>query len=105
MITVHIQNEKTGKYFMPMFVKRMHIPVNCAMIPHKYVNTNDGQDAMMSSINWKVYSDFLVPRIQFVEVDGDLAPTIEKKRRDKFTELVMEKPSNMAAPNGEGGEK
>ncbi len=60
---------------------------------------------MMNSINWKVYSDFLVPRIQFVEVNGDLTPTIKKKCQDKFTELVMEKPSNMAAPNVEGGKK
>ncbi len=106
VITVQIQNGITGKYYKPFYVDRVHIPVSGAVNTNYYVDTNeDWRDAMMNSINWQVYSDFFVWRIRFVEVDGDLTPTIAKLYGDEFTELVMHKPSNMAAPDDQDDEK
>mmetsp|Transcript_28132 Transcript_28132/g.56182 ORF Transcript_28132/g.56182 Transcript_28132/m.56182 type:complete len:115 (-) Transcript_28132:208-552(-) len=59
---------------------------------------------MMNSIDWQVYSDFFVPRIRFVEIDDVRTPKIVKLCGDEFTEFVMDKPSNMAAPDDQGDE-
>jgi len=105
VITVRIQNGNTGKYYKPLYVDRIHIPVSGAVNTRKYVERNDDwQDAMMNSIDWQVYSDFFVPRIRFVEIDDVRTPKIVKLCGDEFTEFVMDKPSNMAAPDDQGDE-
>jgi len=105
VITVHIQNGNTGKYYEPLYVDRIQIPVSGAVNTRMYVERNDDwQDAMMNSIDWQVYSDFFVPRIRFVEIDDVRTPKIVKLCGDEFTEFVMDKPSNMAAPDDQGDE-
>ena len=95
IITMQLQNAETGEEYETLFVRKLDCAVDGGALEEAEIRAVQTSD---EKAHWKVYSNYLVARLQMNKVGGSYQPRLGNLHGDEMSTMEIQKPANLIAP-------